>query len=110
FFLQAEDGIRDFHVTGVQTCALPIFAERGINEVMVESGATLAAAFLEAGLVDEVLLYVAPVLLGSNARPLFDGLNVEHMSEVMHMETIETRQLGDDIRVLLRPRRQAAAT
>ena len=89
---------------------LKLLADRGINEVMVESGATLAAAFLEAGLVDEVLLYVAPVLLGSNARPLFDGLNVEHMDQVMHMETIETRQLGDDIRVLLRPRRQAAAT
>lgn len=83
---------------------LSLLAERGINEVMVESGATLAAAFLEAGLVDEVLLYVAPVLLGSNARPLFDGLNVEHMTGVMHLEMVETRQLGEDIRVLLRPR------
>ena len=82
---------------------LTLLAERGVNEVMVESGATLAAAFLEAGLVDEVLLYVAPVLLGSNARPLFDGLNVEHMTGVMHLELLETRQLGEDIRVLLRP-------
>lgn len=88
---------------------LKLLADRGINEVMVEAGATLAAAFLEAGLVDEVLLYVAPVLLGSNARPLFDGLNVEHMDQVMHMQTIETRQLGDDVRVLLRPRRVGSA-
>lgn len=83
---------------------LKLLAERGINEVMVESGATLAAAFLETGLVDEVLLYVAPVLLGSKARPLFAGLNIEHMSEAMHLETVDTRQLGQDIRVLLRPR------
>ncbi|QOW19911.1 bifunctional diaminohydroxyphosphoribosylaminopyrimidine deaminase/5-amino-6-(5-phosphoribosylamino)uracil reductase RibD [Lysobacter ciconiae] len=87
---------------------LKLLADRGINEVMVEAGATLAAAFLEAGLADEVLLYVAPVLLGSNARPLFDGLNVDHMDQVMRMETVETRLLGEDIRVLLRPRPSGA--
>ncbi|MGV8941780.1 MAG: bifunctional diaminohydroxyphosphoribosylaminopyrimidine deaminase/5-amino-6-(5-phosphoribosylamino)uracil reductase RibD [Lysobacter sp.] len=89
---------------------LALLAERGINEVQVEAGATLAAAFLEAGLVDELLLYVAPVLMGSNARPLFDGLNVEHMHQVMHLETVETRQLGADTRVLLRPRPRDTAT
>ena len=51
---------------------LKLLAERGINEVQVEAGATLAGAFLSAGLVDELLLYVAPVILGERARPLFD--------------------------------------
>lgn len=87
---------------------LRLLAQRGINEVQVEAGATLAAAFLEAGLVDELLLYVAPVLLGSHARPLFDGLDIQHMTERMQLDVVETRRLGDDIRVLLRPRGEAA--
>src|SRR5690606_29981424 len=45
-------------------------ADRGCNEVQVEAGPTLCGALFEAGLVDELLLYVAPVLLGDQARPL----------------------------------------
>lgn len=85
---------------------LKLLAKRGVNEVQVEAGATLAAAFLEAGLVDELLLYIAPVLLGSNARPLFAGLNIETMAERMQLTVVESRHLGDDIRVLLEPRLQ----
>lgn len=83
---------------------LRLLAQRGINEVQVESGATLAAAFLEAGLVDELLLYVAPVLLGSKARPLFDGLNIQSMANRMELDIVDTRKLGEDIRVLMHPR------
>lgn len=82
---------------------LKLLAERGVNEVQVEAGATLAGAFLSAGLVDEVLLYVAPVLLGEESRPLFHGLGVEAMDDRKQLRMIETRQLGDDLRVLLRP-------
>src|SRR5690606_29183042 len=52
---------------------LRLLAARGINEVQLEAGATLAGGLLSAGLVDELLLYIAPVLLGERARPLFDG-------------------------------------
>ena len=83
---------------------LRLLADRGINEVQVEAGATLAGAFLEAGLVDELLLYVAPVLLGSKARPLFDGLNIQTMADRLQLDMVEARQLGEDIRVLLHPR------
>lgn len=82
-------------------------AARGINEVQVEAGATLAGALLRAGLVDEVLLYVAPILLGADARPLFDGLRIEDMAQRLHLRTVETRRLGDDLRLLLRPERAA---
>lgn len=75
----------------------------GINEVQVESGATLSGAFLKAGLVDELLLYIAPVLLGERGRPLFDGLGIETMAQRLHLQTIEMRQLGADMRLLLRP-------
>jgi diaminohydroxyphosphoribosylaminopyrimidine deaminase/5-amino-6-(5-phosphoribosylamino)uracil reductase len=82
---------------------LRMLAERGINEVQVEAGATLAGAFLAEGLVDELLLYVAPVMLGERARPLFEGLHIDAMTERLKMRVVETRRIGDDIRVLLQP-------
>lgn len=83
---------------------LRLLGERGINEVQVEAGATLAGAFLEAGLVDEVLLYVAPVLLGADARPLFDGQSITAMAQRRQLDLVETLRVGDDLRLLLRPR------
>jgi diaminohydroxyphosphoribosylaminopyrimidine deaminase/5-amino-6-(5-phosphoribosylamino)uracil reductase len=83
---------------------LRLLAERGVGEVQVEAGATLAGAFIAAGLVDELLLYIAPVLLGAEARPLFDGLGIADMAARHRLEIVETRRLGDDLRVLLRPR------
>ncbi|BAV96523.1 bifunctional diaminohydroxyphosphoribosylaminopyrimidine deaminase/5-amino-6-(5-phosphoribosylamino)uracil reductase RibD [Lysobacter enzymogenes] len=83
---------------------LRLLAERGVNEIQLEAGATLAGAFLREGLVDEVLLYVAPVLLGETARPLFDGLGIEAMSRKFQLDVIDVRRLGEDTRVLLRPR------
>ena len=82
---------------------LALLAARGINEVQLEAGATLAGAFLAAGLVDEVLLYVAPVLLGERSRPLFDGLHIDAMDERMRLAVVETRHVGEDLRILLRP-------
>jgi diaminohydroxyphosphoribosylaminopyrimidine deaminase/5-amino-6-(5-phosphoribosylamino)uracil reductase len=86
---------------------LQVLAARDINEVQVEAGATLAGALLRAGLVDEVLLYVAPVLLGAEARPLFDGLRIDEMAQRLRLQTVETRRFGDDLRLLLRPERNA---
>lgn len=82
---------------------LQLLAARGINEVQLEAGATLAGAFLAAGLVDELLLYVAPVLLGAQARPLFDGLDIAQMSERHELRLVETLRIGDDLRLLLHP-------
>ncbi|MES2859661.1 MAG: bifunctional diaminohydroxyphosphoribosylaminopyrimidine deaminase/5-amino-6-(5-phosphoribosylamino)uracil reductase RibD [Pseudomonadota bacterium] len=85
------------------TEVLALLAARGINEVQLEAGATLAGAFLSSGLVDELLLYIAPVLLGERARPLFDGLRIDEMAQSMRMRIVDTRHVGDDIRLLLRP-------
>ena len=82
---------------------LRLLATRGINEVQVEAGATLAGAFLAAGLVDELLLYIAPVLLGERARPLFDGLHIDAMTERLRLRAVDTRSVGSDLRLLLRP-------
>jgi diaminohydroxyphosphoribosylaminopyrimidine deaminase/5-amino-6-(5-phosphoribosylamino)uracil reductase len=82
---------------------LRLLASRGINEVQLEAGATLAGAFLSAGLVDELLLYIAPVLLGERARPLFDGLHIDAMTERLQLLPVDSRRIGDDHRLLLRP-------
>ncbi len=99
--VRMRDGMLDLEVV------LQALAARGINEVHVEAGATLAGALLRAELVDEVLLYVAPILLGADARPLFDGLRIEDMAQRLRLQTVETRRLGDDLRLLLRPERGA---
>ena len=81
-------------------------ATRQINEVQVEAGATLAGAFLRAGLVDELLLYVAPTLLGERARPLFGGLGIERLEERFGFERVEVHAFDDgDLRLTYQPRR-----
>jgi diaminohydroxyphosphoribosylaminopyrimidine deaminase/5-amino-6-(5-phosphoribosylamino)uracil reductase len=120
-YLHAPDAkpSRDIHA---QTAAVPVIegrfdlaavlrtlADRGINEVQVEAGATLAGAFLAADLVDEILLYVAPVLLGDRARPLFDGLHIDEMTQRLHLSIVESRRIGNDVRLLLQPRREESA-
>jgi diaminohydroxyphosphoribosylaminopyrimidine deaminase/5-amino-6-(5-phosphoribosylamino)uracil reductase len=77
--------------------------QRDINELQVEAGATLCGALLREGLVDELLLYVAPVLLGDKGRPLFAGLGLERMADRFGMELVDNRQVGPDLRLLLRP-------
>jgi diaminohydroxyphosphoribosylaminopyrimidine deaminase/5-amino-6-(5-phosphoribosylamino)uracil reductase len=99
--VRMRDGLLDLDAV------LQALAAREINEVQVEAGATLAGALLRAELVDEVLLYVAPVLLGAEARPLFDGLRIEEMAQRLRLQVVETRRLGDDTRLLLRPERGA---
>ena len=88
---------------------LRVLGTRGINEVQVEAGATLAGAFMQQGLVDEVLLYVAPVLLGTQARPLFAGLQIQDMAQRMRMRVEEALHVGEDLRILLTPERGAEA-
>lgn len=92
-----KNGLLDLHAV------LQALVERGVNEVHVETGATLAGALLTEGLVDELLLYVAPVLLGDSARPLFGGLNVEDMAHRYCLRAAETRKVGNDLRIRLRP-------
>ncbi len=78
-------------------------ARRGVNEVQVEAGATLAGALLQAGLVDELLLYIAPVLLGEHGRPLFAGVEPLNMAERLGFRLIELRQVGADLRLMMQP-------
>lgn len=84
------------------TKLLQELARRQCNEVLVEAGATLAASFLRAGLLDEVIIYMAPKLLGSNARPLFD-LPLDSMSSALPLKIRDIRALGKDWRITVAP-------
>lgn len=76
--------------------------DKKIYDVLVEAGPTLAAAFLQAGLVDELIVYLAPTILGSQARPMFD-LALSRMQEQYRLQISELTQVGQDIRVILKP-------
>lgn len=77
-------------------------ARRQCNEVLVESGATLAGAFLGLGLLDELVVYMAPKLLGSNARPLFQ-LPLDTMAAQLPLKIHDIRALGHDWRITAAP-------
>ena len=68
------------------------------NEVLVETGARLAGAFIQAQLVDELVVYMAPTLLGSQARPLVD-LPLSEMREQQRLILTDVRHLGEDVRL-----------
>ena len=72
------------------------------NEVLVEAGATLAGAFMAQGLVDELHLYFAMKLLGSDARPAF-SLPFAKMSEQIELKQIDSRMIGSDLKLVLTP-------
>jgi diaminohydroxyphosphoribosylaminopyrimidine deaminase/5-amino-6-(5-phosphoribosylamino)uracil reductase len=70
---------------------------RGINELMVEGGSRLNGALLRAGLVDELLIYQAPLLIGDQGRGMFDLPEALDLSEARRLEVVERRALGPDI-------------
>jgi diaminohydroxyphosphoribosylaminopyrimidine deaminase/5-amino-6-(5-phosphoribosylamino)uracil reductase len=78
-------------------------ARRGINELHVEAGATLNGALLRAGLVDEWVAYQAPVVLGHQARGLFDVPALGDMAARWVFSYRDVRQIGEDLRLILRP-------
>ncbi|MCZ6710927.1 MAG: bifunctional diaminohydroxyphosphoribosylaminopyrimidine deaminase/5-amino-6-(5-phosphoribosylamino)uracil reductase RibD [Gammaproteobacteria bacterium] len=73
---------------------------RGCNELLVEAGAGLLGALLEAQLWDELLVYLAPKLLGSDARPLAN-LPLTSMSDAVQATIADCVQVGDDLRIRL---------
>ncbi|WP_444892065.1 bifunctional diaminohydroxyphosphoribosylaminopyrimidine deaminase/5-amino-6-(5-phosphoribosylamino)uracil reductase RibD [Microbulbifer sp. JMSA004] len=73
-------------------------ARRQCNEVLVESGATLSGEFLYRGHVDEIIVYMAPKLLGSTGRPLFE-LPIERMGSMLPITITDMRAVGHDWRI-----------
>ena len=73
-------------------------AERGVNEVLVEAGATLGGSLINQGLVDQGVLYLAPKLLGRSARSLYDVAPAQ-LADAPEVLIQEIRAVGDDLRM-----------
>lgn len=71
---------------------------RHCNDVLVEAGAKLAGAFVREGLVDELIIYLAPKLLGSQAMPMLE-LSFDKMAQALDLRITDVRALGHDWRV-----------
>jgi diaminohydroxyphosphoribosylaminopyrimidine deaminase/5-amino-6-(5-phosphoribosylamino)uracil reductase len=78
--------------------ALKRLAEQEIHHVWLEGGPTVAAAFLEAGLVDEVIAYLAPALLGSGT-PAVGDLGIQTIDQALRLTPHEVTTIGPDIRI-----------
>ena len=82
-------------------------ARRGLNEVHVEAGARLNGALLRAGLIDELVVYLAGAVLGDPARGMFDiGVPFASLAERVEIEFTAVDRIGDDVRLVARVRRQ----
>ncbi|MHB1513700.1 MAG: bifunctional diaminohydroxyphosphoribosylaminopyrimidine deaminase/5-amino-6-(5-phosphoribosylamino)uracil reductase RibD [Acidiferrobacter sp.] len=82
--------------------ALSYLAARGVNDLLVEAGPTLLASLLEARLIDELVVYMAPKLLG-HGRPLAD-FALAALSEASVWRYDDARRVGDDLRLTLTPK------
>jgi diaminohydroxyphosphoribosylaminopyrimidine deaminase/5-amino-6-(5-phosphoribosylamino)uracil reductase len=92
--------------TGLNLCAVTAeLARRECNEIHTECGPTLAGALLQAGLVDELVVYMAPILLGDKARSLFELPELKQMQDRYELEIVDMRAIGKDWRSMLRPMR-----
>ncbi|TQM58306.1 bifunctional diaminohydroxyphosphoribosylaminopyrimidine deaminase/5-amino-6-(5-phosphoribosylamino)uracil reductase RibD [Humibacillus xanthopallidus] len=82
--------------------ALKELWDRGVRDVWLEGGPTLAATFITAGLVDDVYAYLAPALLGSG-RAAVDDLGITTITDVRRLEVVDVEVIGGDVRVHARP-------
>ncbi|CDG20086.1 Riboflavin biosynthesis protein ribD [Includes: Diaminohydroxyphosphoribosylaminopyrimidine deaminase; 5-amino-6-(5-phosphoribosylamino)uracil reductase] [Xenorhabdus poinarii G6] len=78
--------------------------QRQINSVWAECGSALAGALLTLGLVDELILYIAPKVLGNRARGLFDIPELQKLSDAPEFSLFDVQPMGSDVRLRLRPR------
>ena len=83
--------------------ALADLRERGVQRVFVEGGPTVASAFLREGLVDEVLAYLAPVVLGGDKLALTD-IGVGTIGDARRLAVTSVERLGDDLLIVATPR------
>jgi diaminohydroxyphosphoribosylaminopyrimidine deaminase/5-amino-6-(5-phosphoribosylamino)uracil reductase len=85
--------------------ALERLGALGVNDVLVEAGATLNGALIEAGLVDEIVVYLAPRILGRSTRGMFELPGLTRLEDGTTLELLEVRRVGSDLRIRARPKR-----
>jgi diaminohydroxyphosphoribosylaminopyrimidine deaminase/5-amino-6-(5-phosphoribosylamino)uracil reductase len=96
-FLPSSEGRVDL------SALLGHLAQRQVNELLVESGPGLAGALVGYGLVDELVLYLAPVLLGDDARGLVHIPGLSRLADRIALDIVDVRSIGRDWRIIARP-------
>lgn len=91
--LPATDGRPDL------AAVVDLLGKRGMNEVWVEAGPVLAGAFVRARICDELVVYVAPTLLGNGARPLMELPSLHSLDDKLSLRFTDCRSVGDDLRI-----------
>ncbi|AUI85463.1 riboflavin biosynthesis protein RibD [Vibrio azureus] len=89
-----EDGRLDLNKT-----LFTLANQHSLHHLWVEAGPTLASSLIQANLVDELVIYLAPKIMGSDGRGLLGALGLTHMSQVIDLEITDVRQVGKDIRI-----------
>lgn len=82
---------------------MSVLAEAEMNELLIESGSELAGAFLDAAYVDEIVLYLAPQIIGAQAKSLFELPELQNMQDRIDLKIVDTRMLGNDLRINAKP-------
>ena len=77
-------------------------AQRGVNELLVEAGPVLNGALLQAGLIDELVCYIAPRLLGDEGRGIFHLPGLEYLDQAVRLTFTDARSVGPDLRLTAR--------
>jgi len=95
YYLDADWKTAQLSLTDVMSTLI----QRQYNEVLLEAGATLSGAMIQAGLVDELIIYMAPSLMGSDARGLFHLPGLSHISDQIQLEIQDIRAVGKDYRI-----------
>jgi len=82
---------------------LKVLAKREINEVLIEAGPTLAGSAIEAGAIDELIIYAAPHIMGDGGRGLFHLPGIERMEQRIDLHINDLRMVGEDLRIAATP-------
>jgi len=103
----SEQGVSIEHVGGSRGCDLDEVLHRlgalHINEIWVEAGAGLNGALIREGLIDELIVYMAPQILGNEARGMFAIDELVNLEQRISLEYKDIRRVGDDLRIIARP-------
>ena len=98
----ADLGVIQLEIQPLKMLLQTLSKQHQIYDVLVEAGATLSTAFLQEGLIDELISYIAPTLLGKSARAMFNA-EFEYMAQQLRFTLLDVTQLDQDIRLRLIP-------
>ncbi|HUQ21165.1 MAG TPA: bifunctional diaminohydroxyphosphoribosylaminopyrimidine deaminase/5-amino-6-(5-phosphoribosylamino)uracil reductase RibD [Gemmatimonadaceae bacterium] len=100
----------DLEFAGVQQIAahnldeaLKKLKERGINSLLVEGGAGVTASFLAEGVVDRMIIFQAPIVLGAGSLGAFSGIAPHDLEHAPHFHALRTERFGDDVMTVYSP-------